>query len=129
MVISKMKACSNCGMENGDNATFCTRCGKALTAPSKMPFIDDLNITPTMKKAGIAIILNFFLFWGLGYWYLGCKKVVGQNWYMLIIAQLIVGAISSIVPFLGLIYLAANVALAYDLYEKANGRTGFVPAN
>lgn len=125
-----MKSCSDCGMENDSSAAFCTRCGKEFPAPStKMPNLGDLNITPTMKKTAIAIILNFFLFWGLGYWYLGIKKIYGQNWYMLIIPQIIVIVISHLLPFLGIIYLIANLALAYDLYEKANGRPGFIPAN
>ena len=80
-----------------------------------------------VTKAIIAIILNFFLLWGLGYWYLGFKTVFGQNWYMLIIVQIIAIILSMFIPFLGILYLITNLALAFDLYEKASGKQGFVP--
>jgi hypothetical protein len=116
-------------MENDSSAAFCTRCGKEFPAPaSKMPGLNDLNITPVMKKAAIAIVLNFLL-WGLGYWYLGLKKVYGQSWYILIVVQVLAFVVTHVIPLLGIVYLIVWIAFSYDLYEKANGRTGFVPAN
>jgi len=122
-------------MENENDATFCKKCGKQFPAASKIPAIDEIfdslgiNMSPAMKKALVAILLNFLIIWGLGYWYLGYKKVFDKyDWYMLMVAQIVIGLISSFVPFLGIIYFAAGAALAYDLYEKASGKQGFVPA-
>jgi zinc-ribbon domain len=131
-----MKICSNCGRENENDALYCVKCGnefkvipKAGIPKTGVPFIDDFEVTPTLKKAAIAIALNFFLFWGLGYWRLGIKKIYGFSWYMLVIPQIIIGILSAFVPFLGAIYFTANLALAYDIYEKANGRPGFIPVS
>ena len=134
-VIQRMNSCNNCGTENQTDVAFCTKCGNALITPSTQTSITNPTPSSTMvpadnamvTKAIIAIILNFFLLWGLGYWYLGFKTVFGQNWYMLIIVQIIAIILSMFIPFLGILYLITNLALAFDLYEKASGKQGFVP--
>jgi len=127
-----MAFCPKCGAENKDNANFCIKCGNTLS-------IGEQIIEPThgysMQQASnqgkspvVPVLLNFFIIWGLGYWYLGIKKVFGVPWYMLFVAQIFVYILA--VATAGIFFvigLLINIALAYDVYQKAMLKPGFVP--
>jgi len=76
------------------------------------------------KSPIIAAILNFFLF-GIGYLYLGYKKVLGIQTILFVvivfIAYVIIGAFT-----FGLLELVIGIILAYDGYVKAKGERGYL---
>ncbi len=128
-----MTFCPKCGVENKDNANFCITCGSSLSAGGS---INDPNRGYSIQQAKnrdkspiIAVLLNFFIAWGIGYWYLGIKKVFGLPWYSLIITQFFLGFIMGYLglSFIVFLLLVINIALAYDVYEKALSKPGFVP--
>lgn len=89
--------------------------------PNQMP-----NQMPVQNKsAGVAALLN--LFWGIGYAYLGYKKVLGLPTIAFILIMIVVYFILSIFT-IGLATLLLAVVLAYDGYQKGKGRPGFVGA-
>jgi RNA polymerase subunit RPABC4/transcription elongation factor Spt4 len=122
-----MTTCNSCGTINETNTTTCINCGKQLNTSTAGLIAQKINDDPSTKNAIIAIILNFVILWGLGYWYLGIKRIYGYDWYYLIVAQILFCIISIFIPHSGIVYLAANLALAYDLYEKASAREGLIP--
>jgi len=78
--------CSKCGTSNQDDATFCSSCGGSLRA------VPGSVLPPSAvqtKSPIIAAILNFFLF-GVGYLYLGYKKVLGIQTILFVIIVLLV---------------------------------------
>ena len=79
----------------------------------------------TGKNPIVAAILN--LFFGLGYLYLGYKKVLGIPTFGFVVGMLVV---FSLIGFFtaGLISLILAVVLAIDGYQKAQGQKGFIPA-
>lgn len=77
------------------------------------------------KNAFVAAILN--LFWGLGYIYLGYKKVLGLPAVLFVIVMLIVYFVVAIFT-LGLLTLIIAIVLAIDGYQKAKGNAGFIGA-
>lgn len=130
--------CSSCGAENKDGANFCMKCGNSLSLEkqnvnsSTTSSINHQEVQQTVKYGKnpvVAVLLNFFLFWGLGYWYLGIKKIYGLPWYALIGVQFLIGIIffGSESSLILLISIVVNISLAYDVYQKALSKPGFVP--
>ena len=76
------------------------------------------------KSPVIAAILNFFLF-GVGYLYLGYKKVLGLSTILFVIVVLVVYIIIGFYTF-GLLELVIGIILAYDGYVKAIGERGYL---
>lgn len=116
--------CPKCGAENTDNAGFCQKCGNALQAPAPTSSTQSTT-TQTAKSPIIAAILN--LFFGVGYLYLGYKKVLGIQTILFVIIMLIVFAIVGTFT-LGLVELVIAVILAIDGYQKGQGQKGFIGA-
>jgi hypothetical protein len=80
---------------------------------------------PVQRKSPIiAAILNF-IFFGVGYLYLGYKKVLGLPTILFVvivfIVYIVVGAFT-----LGLLELVVGIVLGYDGYVKAKGERGFI---
>ena len=100
-----MSYCDKCGAEIGYDDKFCTICGSARKSSNPI----------------IAILLNVFIIWGLGYYYLGYKTVFGMPWYYLSIAHFSLGFLWGFTGediFLFIIF-PITIFLAYDLYKKA----------
>ena len=77
------------------------------------------------KSPIVAAVLN--LFWGLGYWYLGYKKVLGIPTFGFVIAMLVVYFLIGLFTF-GTISLIIAIVLAIDGYQKGQGQRGFISA-
>ena len=77
------------------------------------------------KNPWIAAILN--LFWGIGYVYLGLKKVLGVPTIVFVILALILDIILGIFTA-GIASLLFAILLAVDGWQKANGGKGYVSA-
>jgi hypothetical protein len=73
----------------------------------------------------VAAIAN--LFWGLGYVYLGYKKVLGIPSIGFVALMIILYIVLGIFTF-GILSLLIAIALAVDGYQKGNGQKGFVTA-
>lgn len=81
--------------------------------------------TQYSKNPAIAAVLNF-LFPGLGYWYVGIKKVFGLDSIIFLVIYLAASFIISwIIPFTWIIFLALDVIFAIDVYKRAQGQPGF----
>jgi len=77
------------------------------------------------KSPIVAAILN--LFWGVGYLYLGTKKVLGLSTVVFVILAFILEVILSIFTF-GVLGFVFAILLAVDGWQKANGGKGFISA-
>jgi zinc-ribbon domain len=124
--------CSNCGSPNPDGVAFCSKCGTALgpaaSTPAQAPqggFPAPASQTAVGKNRFVAAILN--LFWGIGYLYLGYKKIFGLRAILFVIVVFIIEVVLSIFG-LGIISFIFDLALAYDGYVKAKGKKGFISA-
>jgi hypothetical protein len=118
--------CPRCGTQNQDGATFCSSCGAPLTQSASMPQAGAAAPSPPQSKNAIlAAILN--LFWGLGYLYLGYRKVLSIPSVGFVILMVVVYVVLGIFT-LGIGSLLLAIILAIDGYQKANGRPGFVGA-
>jgi hypothetical protein len=121
--------CSQCGASNADNALFCAKCGSALgqaqTTPVQGPQggYTAPSTTGERKNAWAAAILN--LIFGIGYLYLGYKKVLGIPTIAFVFVVLIVDIVIGFFTF-GLIGFIIAIGLAYDGYLKANGGKGYI---
>lgn len=71
----------------------------------------------------IAAILN--LFFGIGYLYLGYKKVVGLPTILFVVVMLVIQLVVGFFTF-GLLSLLIAIFLAYDGFVKANGKRGYL---
>ena len=71
----------------------------------------------------MAAVLN--LFFGLGYWYLGYKKVLGIPTFGFVVAMLVVYAVLGFYTA-GIISLIIAIVLAIDGYQKGQGQRGFI---
>ena len=81
------------------------------------------------RNAILAVLLNFF-FPGIGYWYWGYKKVLGIHPVLLFIGWIIVTYFANYLVFgLGLLFLALDLFLTYDLYVKTEGKPGWLGAS
>ena len=76
------------------------------------------------KNSILAALLNFFLF-GIGYLYLGYKKVLGIQTILFVVIAFFVYVIIGVFTF-GLLELVLGLVLAYDGYEKAEGKKGIL---
>jgi len=75
------------------------------------------------KSPIIAGILN--LFWGLGYWYLGYRKVLGIPTAFFVVLTLIFYIILGYFTA-GILTLIIAILLAVDGYLKGEGQKGFI---
>jgi hypothetical protein len=80
---------------------------------------------PSSSQNGILGAILNFLFPGLGYWYLGYRKVFGIHPILFLIAvwvveMVIVFYVSSLVPFF------ISLFLACDAYLKSTGNAAWV---
>ncbi len=81
------------------------------------------------RSAILAVLLNFF-FPGTGYWYWGYKKVLGIHPVLLFIGWIVVTYFANYLVFgLGLLFLALDLFLTYDLYVKTEGKPGWLEAS
>ena len=124
--------CSKCGAPNSDDATFCGKCGNPLKSPSSAAPPQQSQpayVTPPPVPQGnrkdpiIAGVLNLFI--GLGYLYLGYRKVLGLPTILFVIVVLLVDIVLGFFTF-GLVPLIVAILLAYDGYVKAKGEKGYI---
>jgi hypothetical protein len=122
--------CSACGASNVDGAAFCNKCGAALgQAPAAVPIPspqvvpDASGLPPGGRNPWVALILN--LFFGVGYLYLGYKKVLGLRTILFVVVMLVAEILLGIFTF-GILSFVAAVILAYDGYVKAKGGRGYL---
>jgi hypothetical protein len=121
--------CSQCGAPNADNASFCAKCGSPLGQATAVPVqgpqggYSAPSTTGDKKSPLVAAILN--LIFGIGYLYLGYKKVLGIPTIAFVFVVLVVDILTGLFTF-GLIGFIIAVVLAYDGYVKANGGKGFI---
>jgi uncharacterized membrane protein YvbJ len=116
--------CPKCGASNQNDATFCSSCGETLMVAhvGSVPPSNQVS----RKSPIIAAILNFLLF-GVGYLYLGYKKVLGIQTIFFVVLVFIVYIIIGVFTF-GLLELLIGIVLAYDGYVKAKGERGILGA-
>lgn len=126
--------CSKCGASNTDEAQFCKACGNPLKSPSDQTPLQQAQPSPVSAPPGqpgdkkspvVAAILNLFI--GLGYVYLGYRKVLGLPTLLFVFAVLIIQILLTILTF-WLLPLVIAVLMAYDGYVKAEGQRGLVSA-
>ena len=80
---------------------------------------------PIQRKSPIIAAILSFLFFGVGYLYLGYKKVLGIPTILFVFIVLIVYIALGIFTF-GLLELVVGLLLAYDSYVKAKGERGVI---
>lgn len=132
-----MTFCSRCGAENKDNANFCMKCGNSVSVgklninQSSMPpmaWQETKQITTNGRSSIVAALLNLSWGWGLGYNYVGIKKVCGLPWYSLVIIQCFLIMLAGYVSWIFILLLpVGSFAFAYDVYQKASSKPGFIP--
>lgn len=124
--------CSKCGAPNSDDALFCGTCGNSLRNPSgatppqqSQPAYDAPPPGQQGKRKDpvIAGILNLFV--GLGYLYLGYRKVFGLPTILFVVVYFLVDVLLGAFT-LGLVPLILAILVAYDGYIKAKGEKGYV---
>jgi hypothetical protein len=121
--------CPKCGTFNPDDAVYCKNCGAQVTATSSqrpIPGTNPYTPRPEAKSPIIAGILN--LFFGVGYWYLGYRRVLNVPTGAFVVVALIIYIILSVIPFLGILTLLIAIVLAIDGYQKGEGQRGFIQA-
>ena len=116
--------CQKCGASNSDDVTFCQSCGNSLKQTASSPSSLPPN-SSTGKSPIIAAILN--LFFGVGYLYLGYKKVLGLQTVVFVILMFVLFAVIGFFT-IGLLELLLAVILAIDGYQKCQGQKGFIGA-
>lgn len=125
--------CPRCGTLNADDASYCKNCGAQIQvenantipqAPAQAPYYSPPRAIPG-KNATVAAVLN--LFFGLGYWYLGYRKVLSVPTTVFVVVALIVYIVVSLFTA-GIVTLLLAILLAIDGYQKGEGKRGFVPA-
>jgi len=125
--------CTKCGAQNADGAAFCSSCGANLSATPQTPSTGPTSWsqgTPqfsqsTRKNPWIAAFLN--LIFGLGYVYLGTRKVLGMSTVLFVLLVLLLDVILGIFTA-GLASFVVAVVLAVDGWQKASGGKGFINA-
>jgi uncharacterized membrane protein YvbJ len=123
--------CSKCGAPNVDGAAFCSKCGNPLPNSASAPAqpSQSNSAAPPQGQRGdrknpiIAAVLNLFI--GLGYLYLGYKKVLSLPTIIFVLVVLVINILLGVYTF-GLIPLLLAIILAYDGYVKAKGEKGFI---
>jgi len=118
--------CPRCGTANPDGTAFCSACGFQLAAggsPISNPSFS-LN-APTGERALLAAFLN--LFFGIGYLYLGYRKVVGAPAIAFVLIALVIYIFLGVFSAgFGTVLLA--VLFAIDGWQKGSGGKGFISA-
>ncbi len=124
--------CSSCGAPNADGASFCSKCGAPLgqapMAPIQAPqsaYAAPPVPATSRKNPWLAAILNLFI--GIGYLYLGYKKLFGMPTILFVFVVLIIDVVVGVFT-IGLVPLVLALVLAYDGYVKANGEKGYISA-
>jgi hypothetical protein len=123
--------CPKCGAQNADGAAFCSSCGASLSAapgPAPMgPTPGGQGMPSSNRYAGksaiVAAVLN--LFFGLGYLYLGTKKVLGLSTIVFVILALIIQILLGIFT-IGVLSFVFAILLAVDGWQKATGGKGYI---
>jgi len=122
--------CSKCGTLNLDDASFCKKCGNPLkgasgsTPQQTQPATTAPSVPQGHRKDPIiAAFLNLFI--GLGYIYLGYRRVLGLPSILFVLIVLIIQILLGIFTF-GLIPLVIAILMAYDGYVKAGGQKGLI---
>jgi hypothetical protein len=124
--------CSKCGAPNPNDASFCAKCGNTLgnsfgTVPpqqSRPAYVAPPPVQQGKRKDPIiAGFLNLFI--GLGYLYLGHKKVLGLPTLLFVLIVLVIDILVGVFT-LGLVPLVLAILLAYDGYVKAKGEKGYI---
>ncbi|HUK75191.1 MAG TPA: zinc ribbon domain-containing protein [Nitrososphaerales archaeon] len=125
--------CAKCGAQNADGAVFCASCGASLStgaqaAPSS-PAPGGQAMPQSNQYAGkspiVAAVLN--LFFGLGYLYLGTKKVLGLSTILFVVVALVLQILLGIFT-IGILSFVFAILLAVDGWQKANGGKGYINA-
>jgi len=141
--------CMECGAQIMPGKRFCVKCRASAppsmrpqpqqtvtgvttqplpSPPQTYPPTQPPSAQPSAKSGGLGAILNFF-FPGVGYWYLGYRKVVGLHPILFLIVIWVVEAILGFLSlFLTSISLLICIFLAYDAYVKAQGKPGWIKA-
>ena len=100
--------------------------GQSPTASAQAP---QSGYTPSppppngRKNAWLAAILNLFI--GIGYLYLGYKKVFSMPTILFVFVVLIIDIVVGFFT-IGLIPLILAILFAYDGYVKAKGEKGYI---
>jgi hypothetical protein len=81
---------------------------------------------PGARSAPLAAFLN--LFWGIGYLYLGYKRVLGVPAIAFVIVAIVVYFVIGLVTS-GIGSLIIAILLAVDGWQKASGQKGFINAD
>jgi zinc-ribbon domain len=121
--------CSSCGASNPDDAAFCNKCGAALARPTAPPIPvpqvapAESGLPPGGRNPWVAAILNLVI--GIGYLYLGYRKVLGLPTILFVVVTLLVEVVLGFFTF-GLLSLVAAIFLAYDGFVKAKGERGYL---
>jgi uncharacterized membrane protein YvbJ len=120
--------CSKCGCPNAEGAAFCAKCGSALPNSASAP-AQSTGVAPPPAQSGskknpiVAAVLNFFF--GVGYLYLGYKKVLGLPAILFVVVALLIFIVLGTFTA-GLLPLVLAIVMAYDGYVKANGEKGYI---
>jgi hypothetical protein len=77
------------------------------------------------KNAIVAAVLNFFF--GLGYLYLGYKKVLGVPTIVFVVLLLVIYFIVGTFT-IGILTFIIAIVLAVDGWQKGSGQKGFISA-
>jgi hypothetical protein len=77
------------------------------------------------KSPVVAAVLN--LFFGLGYLYLGYKKVLGVQTIIFVVLALVIYFIVGLFS-LGIVPFILAILLAVDGWQKGSGQKGFISA-
>jgi len=77
------------------------------------------------KSPIVAAVLN--LFFGLGYLYLGTKKVLGLSTILFVVVALVLQILLGIFT-IGILSFVFAILLAVDGWQKANGGKGYINA-
>ena len=125
--------CSKCGAQNADGTAFCSNCGASLSTASQpasaVPTPSGQGVPSSNQYAGkspiVAAVLN--LFFGLGYLYLGTKKVLGLSTIAFVLLALVLDIVLGFFTF-GIVSFVFAILLAVDGWQKANGAKGFINA-
>jgi uncharacterized membrane protein YvbJ len=122
--LSNSVFCPKCGAQNADGAAFCSGCGASLSVASQ-----PTSGGPVQRAQGksplVAAFLN--LFFGLGYVYLGMKKVLGVPTIGFVLIALVIEVILGRFT-LGLGGFIFAILLAVDGWQKGSGGKGFIGA-
>jgi zinc ribbon protein len=123
--------CPRCGAQNADGAAFCYSCGNKLdtSLTSSVPSAQGQGMPSSVsvqgKNAVVAAILN--LFFGLGYLYLGYKKVLGVPAIVFVVLVLVIYFVVGLFT-IGIVPFILAIMLAVDGWQKGSGQKGFISA-